>query len=151
TASRARTWPTRRRCVAPCRRLTACFASRRKRRTSSSQSGAGPAAPASAEKPRPWHRTWTEAIPNSVSIETLPLGDVAAWHTDDLATSRAYGDRWLAEQRTGILLVPSVIVPTEYDVLINPSHADFDRLVASLPRPVNWDKRLRAVTTKGGH
>jgi RES domain-containing protein len=90
-------------------------------------------------------------IPDSVSIETLPVADVAGRNTDDLATSRAYGDRWLAEQRTCILLVPSVIVPTEYNVLINPSHADFDRVVASLPRPVNWDKRLRAFTKRGGH
>ena len=83
-------------------------------------------------------------IPDSVSITTLPLSDVAGWNTDDLATSREYGDRWLTEQRTGVLLVPSVIVPTEYNVLINPSHAEFARVVASLPRNVNWDKRLKA-------
>lgn len=83
-------------------------------------------------------------IPESVSIETLPLRDVAGWNIDDLATSRAYGDRWLAEQRACLLLVPSVIVPTEDNVLINPSHADFPRVVASRPRNVNWDKRLKA-------
>jgi len=83
-------------------------------------------------------------IPDSVSIETLTLSDVAGWKTDDLATSRAYGDRWRAEQRTCIMLVPSVIVPTEYNVLINPSHADFARLVPSLPRNLNWVKRLKA-------
>jgi len=83
-------------------------------------------------------------IPDSVSIDTLTLSDVAGWNTDDLATSRAYGDRWLAEPRTCTLLVPSVIVPTEYNVLINPSHADFARLVPSLPRNLNWVKRLKA-------
>ena len=83
-------------------------------------------------------------IPDSLSIETLPLRDVAGWSADDLARSRAYGDRWLAERRTGILLVPSVIVPIEHHVLINPSHADFAQVVASVPRNVNWDKRLKA-------
>lgn len=83
-------------------------------------------------------------IPDSVSIETLTLKDVAGWNTDNLATSRAHGDRWLADQRTCILLVPSVIVPTEDNVLINPSHADFPRVAASRPRHVNWDKRLKA-------
>ena len=83
-------------------------------------------------------------IPDSVSIETLTLKDVAGWNTDNLATSRAHGDRWLAERRTCLLLVPSVIVPTEDNVLINPSHADFPRVAASRPRHVNWDKRLKA-------
>ena len=83
-------------------------------------------------------------IPDSVAIDTLPFSDVAGWNTDDLARSRAYGDRWLAERRTCILLVPSVIVPTEYNVVINPSHAEFARVVVSLPRNVNWDKRLKA-------
>jgi RES domain-containing protein len=90
-------------------------------------------------------------VPDSVSIETLALANVAGWNIDDLATSRAYGDRWLAEQRTCILRVPSVIVPTEYNVLINTSHADFNRLVASPPRSLSWDRRLTAFVSKGAH
>jgi RES domain-containing protein len=90
------------------------------------------------------HASIEMTIPDSVSVETLTVRDVAGWNTDDLATSRAYGDRWLAEQRTCVLLVPSVIVPTEDNVLINPSHADFPRVTASRPRHVNWDKRLKA-------
>ena len=88
------------------------------------------------------------AIPDSVSTGRLTSSDVAGWKTDDLATSRAYGDRWLAEHRTCVLLVPSVIVPTEYNVLINPSHADCARVVASRPRNVNWDKRLTSFTKR---
>lgn len=83
-------------------------------------------------------------IPDSVSSETLTLGEVTGWSTDDPATSRAYGDRWLAERRTCMLLVPSVIVPIEYNVLINPSHADCARVTASRPRTLQWDKRLKA-------
>ena len=87
-------------------------------------------------------------IPESASVETLALSGVADWKIDDLATSRAYGDRWLAEQRTCILLVPSVIVSTEYNVLINPSHAEFVHVKASVPRNVNWDKRLKDFLRK---
>ena len=83
-------------------------------------------------------------IPNSVSIETLPISEVAGWSPDDLGTSRAFGDRWIAEQRTCALLVPSVIVPTEYNVLINPAHAEFAHVAASAPRNVIWDRRLTA-------
>jgi hypothetical protein len=82
-------------------------------------------------------------IPDSIQRETLSLSSMAGWNTEDIARSRAYGDHWLTEQRTCILLVPSVIVPIENNVLINPSHADFARVVASVPRNVNWDKRLK--------
>ena len=87
-------------------------------------------------------------IPDRVPIETLPVRDVAGWTTDDPTTSRAFGDRWIAEQRTCVLRVPSVIVPTEYNVLINPAHAEFAQLAASGPRNVNWDKRLKAFLKK---
>lgn len=87
-------------------------------------------------------------IPDSVSTETLTLSEMTGWSAGDVAMSRAYGDRWLAERRTCVLRVPSVIVPSEYNVLINPSHADFRHMVASAPRNVNWDKRLRAFTKR---
>ena len=88
-------------------------------------------------------------IADSMPKETLSLTDVTGWNIDDVTASRAYGDRWLAERRTCILLVPSVIVPIESNVLINPSHADVARVVASVPRNVNWDKRLKVFKERG--
>ena len=82
-------------------------------------------------------------IPNSVSMEIVVPKDVPAWDADDLISSRAFGDRWLAEGRTCVLLTPSVIVPSEQNAVINPAHADFSEIVASAPRPVAWDRRLR--------
>ena len=81
-------------------------------------------------------------------IEPLPVRDVAGWTTADPTTSRAFGDRWIAKQRTCVLRVPSVIVPTEYNVLINPAHAESAQLAASGPGNVNWDKRLKAFLKK---
>ena len=95
------------------------------------------------------HAFITITIGDSMPKATLSLSDVAGWNIADVAASRAYGDRWLAEQRTCILLVPSVIVPIESNVLINPSHADFARVVASVPRNVNWDKRLKVFKERG--
>lgn len=50
----------------------------------------------------------------------------AGWN-DEPATdvSRAIGDRWIAEQRSVALLVPSVVVPVEQNALINPRHPKF--------------------------
>ncbi|MDB5962892.1 MAG: hypothetical protein JWP59_4186 [Massilia sp.] len=38
------------------------------------------------------------------------------------ATAREVGDAWIAAQASAVLLVPSVIVPDECNVLINPQH-----------------------------
>ena len=93
----------------------------------------------------PGHHAFIEiTIPDSVSVTTLTLAEVTGWDINDLAISRAYGDRWLADRRSCILLVPSVIVPTENNVLINPAHADVTRVTTSVPRNLNWDQRLRA-------
>lgn len=81
-------------------------------------------------------------IPSSVSVETVVPKDVPAWDTEDLQASRAFGDRWLSEGRTCVLLTPSVIVPREQNVVINAVHPGFSEIVASAPQPVVWDRRL---------
>ena len=39
-------------------------------------------------------------------------------------------------------MVPSVIVPEEYNVLLNPRHADAAKLNATAVRPWTYDARL---------
>jgi RES domain-containing protein len=41
----------------------------------------------------------------------------------DAAFTRAIGDRWLAESRTPLLRVPSVVAPESSNYLLNPAHA----------------------------
>jgi RES domain-containing protein len=90
------------------------------------------------------HRFIEITIPDDVPVERVDPRAVSGWDADDQIASRAFGDRWLAEQRTCVLLTPSVIVPSERNVVTNPAHTDFSRLVASSPRDLNWDDRLRA-------
>lgn len=52
------------------------------------------------------------------------------------------GDAWLASGRSCLLCVPSVIVEEEFNVLVNPLHADAARLVATKLRPWFYDGRL---------
>jgi RES domain-containing protein len=56
--------------------------------------------------------------------------------------ARAFGDAWIREQRTAVLVVPSVVARREMNVLLNPRHADFKKIVAASPEPVVWDARL---------
>ncbi len=58
------------------------------------------------------------------------------------STTIGIGDDWLATNLAPLLLVPSVIVPEEYNVLINPLHPHAKRLTAAVLRQYVYDPRL---------
>ena len=68
----------------------------------------------------------------------LPVG----WDKADMRVARAFGNAWIRERRTAVLVVPSVVARRERNILINPRHPDFNQIVASAPEPVVWDARL---------
>ena len=69
------------------------------------------------------------------------------WDAEDVTASRTFGDRWLEERRTAVLLVPSRVTRgRERNVLVNPEHPEFSQVTASAPEPVLWDGRLFAKT-----
>ncbi len=89
------------------------------------------------------HRYVVATIPDRVSWEQVSEDCLPAdWDSDDSASAREYGDCWLAEARSAILLVPSVVARLEWNALVNPAHPDAKRLFLSEPAPVIWDRRL---------
>jgi RES domain-containing protein len=56
--------------------------------------------------------------------------------------SRTAGDAWIRSGTSALLLVPSVIVPDEYNVLLNPAHADATHIVATTIRRWLYDPRF---------
>jgi RES domain-containing protein len=54
------------------------------------------------------------------------------------------GSDWLKSLRSPILLVPSVIVPEERAVLINPLHAQANHITARIERAFEYDRLFRA-------
>jgi RES domain-containing protein len=58
------------------------------------------------------------------------------------STTINFGDDWLDKATASVLLVPSVIVPEEYNVLINPAHPDTAKITASVARHFVYDPRL---------
>src|SRR3972149_4085147 len=52
------------------------------------------------------------------------------------------GTRWIAARSTAMLAVPSAVVPSEPDYLLNPLHADFRRIRVGRPQPFSFDPRL---------
>lgn len=70
----------------------------------------------------------------AVGWDALPAGKV----------SLDAGDGWLKSNASLLYQVPSVIVPEEGNVLINPRHPDAGRLVAAKLRRWQYDARLRS-------
>jgi RES domain-containing protein len=56
---------------------------------------------------------------------------------------RVIGDAWIRAQRSLALRVPSVVVPEEFNLLVNPVHPRFNELrLIGKPEPVLFDARL---------
>lgn len=69
-----------------------------------------------------------------------------------LGQTRAWGDAWLAAQRSVALQVPSSIVPIEHNFLLNPEHSDFAKLQIGEPEIFTLDDRLAPDPPKpAGH
>ena len=60
-----------------------------------------------------------------------------------IAASSA-GDGWIVSGKTALLVVPSVIVPDESNVLLNPCHPDAAAITASTVRRWHYDPRFFA-------
>lgn len=74
-------------------------------------------------------------------ISAAELGPTWAAEPPGL-TSVNYGDSWIHAQHSPLLLVPSVIVPEEYNVLLNPAHSAAKRIGAQVMRQFVYDPRL---------
>jgi RES domain-containing protein len=63
-------------------------------------------------------------------------------------TTRELGTKWATEKRSAVLGVPSVVIPSELNFLLNPEHSDFSKIKIGTPKPVGWDPRLLALLKK---
>ncbi len=52
------------------------------------------------------------------------------------------GDRFVQENKAGILIVPSAIAPSESNWLINPAHPAFSKIRVHTPEPFSYDSRF---------
>ena len=82
-------------------------------------------------------------IPAHVAIEQI-LTPPPGW--DSLVPNpdaRAEGDKWVREARTAVLSVPSRVIRSERNFIINPSHPQFSAIVFDPPVPYRFDPRLK--------
>ncbi|OGK87308.1 MAG: hypothetical protein A2W08_05860 [Candidatus Rokubacteria bacterium RBG_16_73_20] len=84
------------------------------------------------------------AIPASVRVARVRLAQLPPdWRAYPAPRACAeLGTRWIAARSTAVLAVPSAVVPSEPDYLLNPLHADFRRIRVGRPQPFSFDPRL---------
>lgn len=81
--------------------------------------------------------TWNAAV--VMTAANAPVG----W--DAIPTGKISldaGDAWAASGASALLLVPSVIVAEEHNILINPLHAEAKTITASKIRKWHYDARM---------
>ncbi|HEY0970814.1 MAG TPA: RES family NAD+ phosphorylase [Gemmatimonadales bacterium] len=87
--------------------------------------------------------TLTVEVPDDATVETVDVttlpGDWA--RASESATCREVGERWLRNGRALLLRVPSVLVPEESNVLLDPRHPDAERARVVGERPFVFDPR----------
>jgi RES domain-containing protein len=57
-------------------------------------------------------------------------------------TTAGLGDDWIANRNSCVLKVPSAVIRSEWNFLINPAHPDFLKLRIGRPVPFRFDVRL---------
>jgi RES domain-containing protein len=87
------------------------------------------------------HRFIRVDVPDEVSRISVDEAALPADWSRRITVTRAWGDRWLREGDTALLVVRSVLVPETYNVLINPRHADSARIRRLAVMPYSPDSR----------
>jgi RES domain-containing protein len=83
-------------------------------------------------------------VPTEVKIEYLEVAQLPPdWRNIPApAVVATMGNNWFLLGSTAILAVPSVVIPTAYNYLINPLHPDFGKLRVQSPQLFELDPRL---------
>jgi RES domain-containing protein len=86
---------------------------------------------------------YSAEVPDPLILK--PNAYPARWKSR-LAVSRAFGDAWLEAKTTPAMLVPTIITPGEWNVLINPLHPQFSlKWAVTGPDVHTFDARLLPV------
>jgi RES domain-containing protein len=86
-----------------------------------------------------FHLEWPDALTEVVPEVRLS----ATWRiSPPIVETIEIGDRWVREQRSAVLAVPSAISPDDRNFLLNPAHPDFKRIRIAPPIDYEFDPRL---------
>ena len=87
----------------------------------------------------------TIECPDHLAIKTINLRDLPDnWADfDQMRATQQIGEKWIKENETAILRVPSSIINEEVNYLLNPDHQDFKLIRLIKSQPFIFDKRIK--------
>jgi RES domain-containing protein len=75
-----------------------------------------------------------------IYLDELPRG----WSDyDKMFATQRIGERWIRENKTVLLQVPSSIIEEEVNYLLNPKHPDFSKIKVVKTQPFIFDSRIK--------
>lgn len=87
--------------------------------------------------------TFEIEVPGRLATRLDPAQLPKGWRSREPAPStRDLGTRWQREGLSVALAVPSVLIPQEFCLLLNPEHPDADKVMVSYPVAFAFDERL---------
>lgn len=83
-------------------------------------------------------------IPNSLKTVDVTIQDLdSGWRVSPPSNStKDIGTEWVQKKTSSILRVPSAVIPDEYNLVLNPRHADFKKVKIGKPQPFSIDERI---------
>ncbi len=83
-------------------------------------------------------------IPAELAVSEFEADDLPEdWRTvEGHRGLKELGRDWVERADSAVLSVPSVVVPSERNFVLNPRHADFERIDIGEPHPFEFDPRL---------
>ncbi len=91
------------------------------------------------------YRSMALEIPDKLVLPMDPADLPADWdamHVEPKA-AQSWGDAWFDDQISAVLEVPSVVIPSESNYLINPEHPDFKQIKRGPIERYFMDRRIK--------
>jgi RES domain-containing protein len=86
-------------------------------------------------------------IPDSVEIESVDASSlpVGWFEAASMPHTAGIGSAWAKSLSTAVLCVPSAVMRSEHNYLLNPLHPKFGDILFEVPAVDEIDKRLRSI------
>lgn len=84
-------------------------------------------------------------IPEKVKIQTIQVADLPEnWKNfSQMFYTQGLGNAWISENKEAVLRVPSSIIPSEFNYLLNPNHVDFKTIKLLSHTAFLFDDRIK--------
>ena len=86
-------------------------------------------------------------IPDDIEVARVDARDLPVdWRSSPSPVNlMKIGEGWLRKAETAVLFVPSAVIPEENNILLNPAHPKFARVLIGKPTRFVFDPRIRGT------